>query len=91
MLYHVAMTELSRRGQNKEFARCHATEAQKIAQEFDWRTELPNICLLLEDIENVFTVQCDDTDKDVKAVTDGDPWSAKQHQATDERAPVQTN
>ena len=70
MLYHVAMAELSRRGQNKELARCHATEAQKIAQEFDWRTELPNICLLLEDIENVCAVQCDDTDKDVKAVNE---------------------
>ena len=43
MLYHVAKAELSRRGHNKELARCHAKEAQKIAEKIDWRTELPNI------------------------------------------------
>ena len=68
MLYHVAMAELSRRRQKKELARCHATEAQKIAKEFDWRTELPNICILLEDIGNLYEERCDDTDENIKAI-----------------------
>lgn len=51
MLYHVAKAEFSRKESNMEVARCHAKEAQKIAKQFKWTTELPNICLLIDDIE----------------------------------------
>lgn len=66
ILYHIAKAEFCRRERKIEIARCDAGEAQRIANKSDWRTELPNISLLWEDIKKGFHApQIDEKTEDI--------------------------
>ena len=51
MLFLVAKSELYRQDKQTDLSRCHAVEAQKIADECDWKVELANIETLIQIID----------------------------------------